>query len=148
MVWCGGWWVRAYEEEWWHGGWKGGKDGVKDMVTQKQKDVLFPQTIFPLLSLFFLFFKPFPFLTLSCCATIFTPSLIQHYFHPQHMCMCTMNTSPKPTQHTIHFIVFVSCSNSHLLHLSLTGHLPLFITQHTLCAMHQTTFMYNLYIRT
>ena len=38
---------------------KDGKDGVKDTVTQKQNDALFPQATFSLLFLFFLFPNPF-----------------------------------------------------------------------------------------
>ena len=67
VVW---WWVRVWGDELWHGGLKWGKDGVKDTVTQKQKDALFPQTTFPLLFPSFLFPQLFPYLTLSCCATI------------------------------------------------------------------------------
>ena len=53
--------MSAWEEEWWYGGMKCGKDGVKDTVTQKQKDALFPQTTFPLLFPFFSLFQTLSF---------------------------------------------------------------------------------------
>ena len=77
---------------------KGRKGGVKDTVTQKQKDALFPQTTFPFFSLFFSSFsfsQLSPFLTLSCCATIHSLSLNQRTYYPQHMCTSTKNTTPK-----------------------------------------------------
>ena len=72
LVWyvvCDGgvmWWVITWEEGWWHGGMKRvWKDGVKDTITQKQKDALFPQTTFPHS---FPLPQLLPFLILSCCA--------------------------------------------------------------------------------
>ena len=82
----------------------GEKDEVKDTVTPKQKDALFPQTTFPLLSLLFLFLffsfsQLFPFLTLSRCVTTHHLSVIQRPFHPQDMYTPTMNTNQTNTKH-------------------------------------------------
>ena len=104
---------------------KGGKDGVKDTVTQKQKDALFPQTTFPLLSLFSLFSQSlsFPDSLMLCnyplSTTHSTPlSCVRHlYNHNEH--------KPKPSQHSIHFIVFLSCSFSLLPLISSTCHITL-----------------------
>ena len=111
MVWCGGWWVRVWGDELWHGVLKWGKDGVKDTVTQKQKDPLFPQTSFHLL---FSFPKPFPSLSFSCCATIHSLSPNQRAFSSTTHVYTHNEHKTKPTQCLFHFIVFPSCSNSYL----------------------------------
>ena len=91
--------------------WKGEKDGVKDTVTQKQKDALFPQTTFPLLFPFFSFPQLFPFLTLLLCHHPLSMSTSTSLFCTRYMHIHNEHNH-KPTQHPTHFILFLSCSKN------------------------------------
>ena len=108
IVWCGEWWVCRKKS----GGmvdWKGGKDGVKDTVTQKPKDALFPQTTFPLL---FPFPKLFPFpdslllchhpLSITKSTSFF---MLNTYVHPQWVQIQT-NTTLNPFRHVFLMSIF------------------------------------------
>ena len=120
---------------------------MKDTVTQKQKDTLFPQTTFSLLSPPFSFPQLFPFLTLSCRPTIHYLSLIQRPFHMRRMCTPTMNktqiiTTPNPFHRvSLMFKLSIVASFHHKSSITKT-------TLPWLWVIHQTTFIRHNHNRT
>ena len=117
IVWCGEWWVCRKKS----GGmvdWKRGKDGVKDTVTQKQKDALFPQTTF---SLLFPFPKLFPFPDSLLLLSSFTlyHAINALFIHKARAHLQWTQTQNNTTLNL--FIVFLSYPNSHLHRLSFTN---------------------------
>ena len=110
---------------------------------KKAKRHSFPSNHFSPSFLFFLLFSQlFPFPTVSCCANITLYYSFNILFthdtcaHPQ----CTQ--TQRTTQHSIHFIVFLSCSFSLLTHIYSEYHLS--FEHHSLITihMHQTIIVH------
>ena len=110
--------------------------GERHSHTKSKKMLFSLKPLFPSFSLLFFFFPThsFPDSLLLChhplsiTQSTFISSVTHVHIRNEH--------KPKPTQHSIYFFVFISCSNYLSPHLSSTSHLTQIISLFRLCAIH------------